>query len=224
MRAQRRDGGQTSIEFVAILLLLGLIIAMVASAGLARTVNLSMRSTVCEVVQDQDCDHQGNEGRQSDQSGEGFLDRVLTSAGSVLSVTGDVLRGGLNRVWHVGRLGINGPVSFAAWLYAEARGGDCYASPGLIFTCVNTRPQSMWQAPLFQVGNITISGEASVDSAVQGHETRHADQWAIFGGGLVFPLLYGLEQLRVRGRRSRNLFERWAGLEEGGYELPATPP
>lgn len=146
-----------------------------------------------------------------------MLDTVLTSALGALQATGDFFRAAANTLWHLGRLTINSTVTFLAWLYAESRDADRGGSPGLIVTCVNARPQGFWQSTTFQLGNLTLSSEARVDPVLQGHETRHADQWALLGGGLLFPLLYGLEQLRVRGRRERNLFERWAGLQEGGY-------
>lgn len=61
---------------------------------------------------------------------------------------------------------------------------------------------------------------------MQDHETRHADQWALFGGGLLFLLVYGAEYARTRRRPWRNVFERDAGLEDGGYirRLPRPMP
>ena len=47
------------------------------------------------------------------------------------------------------------------------------------------------------------------------HESRHSDQWAMFG--LAFPALYGAESVRTDGDFHRNVFERWAGLHDGGY-------
>ncbi|HMC41841.1 MAG TPA: hypothetical protein VKI20_02435 [Acidimicrobiales bacterium] len=73
------------------------------------------------------------------------------------------------------------------------------------------------------VGNVylTSGGEPAPD--LRRHEVRHADQWALLGP-VAFPILYGVAELvaRLRGKGPRaNLFERWAGLSEGGYVPPA---
>lgn len=50
------------------------------------------------------------------------------------------------------------------------------------------------------------------------HEVWHTRQWAIFGGGAIFPTLYGIETWRTDGDECENVFEIWAGLEDGGYK------
>ena len=35
--------------------------------------------------------------------------------------------------------------------------------------------------------------------------------------GSAFPVLYGAESARTQGDFHRNVFERWAGLHDGGY-------
>lgn len=52
------------------------------------------------------------------------------------------------------------------------------------------------------------------DVLVDAVETKHADQWSIFGP--PFWLMYYGVEVRTGGGR-RNWFERWAGLEDGGY-------
>ncbi|WP_277453432.1 hypothetical protein [Janibacter sp. DB-40] len=57
--------------------------------------------------------------------------------------------------------------------------------------------------------------------AIARHESRHVDQWAIgtvVGGPLALPTAYYLDSLLFP--LSRNHFERAAGLEDGGYEIP----
>lgn len=57
--------------------------------------------------------------------------------------------------------------------------------------------------------------------AIARHESRHVDQWAIAtvaGGPLALPTAYYLDSLLFP--LSRNHFERAAGLEDGGYEIP----
>jgi len=69
------------------------------------------------------------------------------------------------------------------------------------------------------VGNVFLTSEADVAPDLRRHEVRHADQWAVLGP-LAFPLLYGLAEAiaRLRGKGPEgNVFERLAGLGEGGY-------
>jgi len=64
------------------------------------------------------------------------------------------------------------------------------------------------------IGNVYLTGGSSPSKRLLRHETKHADQWALLGP--LFPFFYGLAELIGRGPK-RNLFERWAGLEDGGY-------
>lgn len=57
------------------------------------------------------------------------------------------------------------------------------------------------------------------------HEAAHRPQWAIataIAGPLAFPVAYGVDDFFFPG--SRNHFERWAGLESGGYQASGTGP
>jgi hypothetical protein len=62
------------------------------------------------------------------------------------------------------------------------------------------------------------------------HEARHSSQWALTGGVIGFPLLYGLASLwslaACRDAALRNVFEVRAGLVDGGYarRSPDGPP
>ncbi|HEY6276458.1 MAG TPA: hypothetical protein VIX86_08995, partial [Streptosporangiaceae bacterium] len=59
------------------------------------------------------------------------------------------------------------------------------------------------------------------------HEARHATQFACCGGVVMLPLYFlaaGLSWLLTGDFGSRNIFERRAGLAEGGYaERPLRP-
>jgi hypothetical protein len=79
-------------------------------------------------------------------------------------------------------------------------------------------------APAFTVGNVVLE---RVDDAVLArrprllvHESRHATQYALCAGPLLLPL-YGLAALwswlRAGDPATCNVFERLAGLEDGGY-------
>lgn len=56
------------------------------------------------------------------------------------------------------------------------------------------------------------------------HEVQHAEQWARGLGMVGFPLAYGLASLwswlTVGDAASNNVFERAAGLADGGYGAP----
>jgi hypothetical protein len=57
------------------------------------------------------------------------------------------------------------------------------------------------------------------------HEARHRVQWAIgtaIAGPLAFPIAYAIDEFFFPG--SRNHFERWAGLDTGGYSKSGTGP
>jgi hypothetical protein len=82
-------------------------------------------------------------------------------------------------------------------------------------------------APAFTVGNVII---LRLDDAALArrprllvHEARHATQYAWCIGPLMLPLYFaaaGWSWLRARDFSSYNVFERLAGLEDGGYPPP----
>ena len=107
---------------------------------------------------------------------------------------------------------------------AIARAGGAGRQPtrpdGLI-----TAPGYRWPvptAPAFTVGNVIIvrSGELLARERLVAHEARHAAQWAACGGVAFLPL-YALASAwswwRTGDAFSRNVFERAAGLTDGGY-------
>lgn len=79
-------------------------------------------------------------------------------------------------------------------------------------------------APAFTVGNVIVlrrGHEHLADNPrLMAHEARHTTQWAVCAG-LPFLPLYGLaaawSRVRAGDAFSRNLFERRAGLADGGY-------
>jgi hypothetical protein len=87
-------------------------------------------------------------------------------------------------------------------------------------------------APAFTLGNVVLLRQevptgadpiGSVPVALLRHEERHASQYA-WCGGILMPVLYlgaaGWSWLRTGDFFSRNLFERRAGLADGGYREP----
>src|SRR6516162_10627713 len=79
-------------------------------------------------------------------------------------------------------------------------------------------------APAFCLGNVIVTrldadGVRSSGSLLV-HEARHATQFACCGGVLMLPLYFlaaGLSWLLTGDFSSQNVFERRAGLADGGY-------
>jgi hypothetical protein len=76
----------------------------------------------------------------------------------------------------------------------------------------------------FCLGNVIVT-RLDIEGArgagiLLGHEARHATQFACCGGVLMLPLYFlaaGVSWLLTGDFGSRNIFERRAGLAEGGY-------
>jgi hypothetical protein len=77
-------------------------------------------------------------------------------------------------------------------------------------------------APAFTVGNVIIVNArwVPVPPAVFAHEARHATQYAWCGGLLMLPLYFtaaGMSWVLCGDFGAWNMFERQAGLADGGY-------
>ncbi len=77
-------------------------------------------------------------------------------------------------------------------------------------------------APAFTLGNVIITRHAVLarDSALLRHEARHCTQYAWCGGLLMLPAYFtaaGVSWLLSGDPGSWNVFERAAGLRDGGY-------
>jgi RHS repeat-associated protein len=104
-----------------------------------------------------------------------------------------------------------GPDQVAA-VYGEiTSGGNCHLR-GTRLECDGAA--SPLNGNPFTVGDVVLNpGSAPLNNTVFGHESRHSNQWAVFGGwGFLVP--YGLDYL-IEGRC--NSFERSAGYTAGGY-------
>lgn len=92
-------------------------------------------------------------------------------------------------------------------------------------------------APAFTMGSVVLFRRelpgwpedpvAAIRPALLAHEARHATQYAYCGGLLMVPAYLacaGWSWLRTGDPGSRNVFERRAGLVDGGYrERPVRP-
>ena len=113
-------------------------------------------------------------------------------------------------------------------LYAEATGGRVCSSTSEDYY-VALHEDYLGGARALNMGDITLSPGFSISRAqlttLAAHEARHRTEWAILtviGGPLAFPVAYGIDNFFFPG--ARNHFERWAGLESGGYGHEGTGP
>ena len=106
----------------------------------------------------------------------------------------------------------NLPATAGAVIWGRAHGGTCETQGDLTVTCSDM--DGGYANAATTVGNVWLYGDLDGPDRHR-HEARHADQWALFG--VAFPALYGGESVRTRGDYCQNVFERWAGLHDGGY-------
>ncbi len=84
-------------------------------------------------------------------------------------------------------------------------------------------------APAFCLGNVIVARGDGIDpgSPVFRHEARHATQFAWCGGVVMIPLYLaaaGVSWVLTGDFGARNVFERRAGLADGGYtDKPLRP-
>lgn len=86
-------------------------------------------------------------------------------------------------------------------------------------------------APAFCLGDVIVTrldrDAADRAEALLAHEARHATQYAWCGGLVMLPLYFaaaGISWLLTGDFGSRNVFERLAGLADGGYaDRPLRP-
>jgi hypothetical protein len=117
-------------------------------------------------------------------------------------------------------INLSTPVGLAV---AKAAGCSLQRGPrGLLVAQGYTWPVP--KAAAFTLGNVVLlrptAAHLAANSVLMGHEARHSTQYACCLG-LPFLPLYGAAALwsllRTGDLASRNIFERWAGLGEGGY-------
>ncbi|MDQ2811004.1 MAG: hypothetical protein M3Z75_03755 [Actinomycetota bacterium] len=119
--------------------------------------------------------------------------------------------------------------STLAGLGAAALGGTRLArGPDGLFTGTGYR-LPVPPAPAFCLGNVILTRDEHLDpdSPLFRHEARHATQYAWAGGATMVPLYLvaaGLSWLLTGDFGARNVFERLAGLADGGYtDKPLRP-
>jgi hypothetical protein len=84
-------------------------------------------------------------------------------------------------------------------------------------------------APAFTLGNVILTRHDVLgrETVLLRHEARHATQYAWCGGLLMLPLYFaaaGMSWLLSGDLGAWNIFERYAGLADGGYaDQPLRP-
>jgi len=112
----------------------------------------------------------------------------------------------------VARAVANLPSSAVAVVWGRTHGGTCTTHGDLMVTCESMN--GGYANGGTTVGSVWLYDDLDGTDRYR-HEERHADQWAMFGP--VFAVLYGAESARTGGDAHHNVFERWAGLHDGGY-------
>ncbi len=117
---------------------------------------------------------------------------------------------------------LNGSTLAGLLVAAAGRARPVRATDGLIVAVGYRLPVP--PAPAFCLGNVIVTrldtAGARGAGILLGHEARHATQFACCGGVLMLPLYFlaaGVSWLLTGDFGSRNVFERRAGLAEGGY-------
>ncbi|HEX6523646.1 MAG TPA: hypothetical protein VF070_27150 [Streptosporangiaceae bacterium] len=134
------------------------------------------------------------------------------------------------RAWYRLRLAvnaINGSTLTGAGVALLGRARLVRAADGLLLATGYRLPVP--PAPAFCVGNVIVTRLADIPagSALLRHEARHATQFAWCGGVVMIPLYLaaaGWSWAVTGDFGSRNVFERRAGLADGGYtDKPPRP-
>lgn len=120
--------------------------------------------------------------------------------------------------WILLRAWRNLPASALAVGWARAHGATITLGEDLFVEC-SGMPRGSYGRGGTTVGNVWLYGDLGGPHRRR-HELRHADQYALLGT-VPFLALYGLNALVTGNRPHRNVFERWAGLQDGGYSRPA---
>jgi hypothetical protein len=117
---------------------------------------------------------------------------------------------------------LNGSTLAGLLVAAVGRARPVRAADGLIVAVGYRLPVP--PAPAFCLGNVIVTrldaAGARGAGILLGHEARHATQFACCGGVVMLPLYFlaaGVSWLLTGDFGARNIFERRAGLAEGGY-------
>jgi RHS repeat-associated protein len=162
-----------------------------------------------------------------DECGVSCMRKVVTRMKATATATlrkltkrvggGTSFRKVVNRGWHVVRFAKNAPLTLAGYGLAEAAGGHCSLQKGLMVYC-SGMPKPLALSGGWTLGNTYMSHRRYSDQLRERlrHESKHSDQYVIFGGA-SWLVLYGGDAVIHKGNQGKMWFERWAGLKDGHY-------
>jgi hypothetical protein len=121
------------------------------------------------------------------------------------------------------RLVVNGVSTAGAWVYAVASGEN--ATLAVHTTWLSAPAPGLGWKGGTTIGNAFLTSKplrsVMTNSALLGHESEHASQWAWHGGGLLFLAGYGtasgISFLTTGDSACGNPYEEGAGFTAGGY-------
>ncbi|CAB4850164.1 unannotated protein [freshwater metagenome] len=106
-------------------------------------------------------------------------------------------------------------------IVAKSLGASLHRGPDGLVIATGARG-SFPRASAFTIGNVIVARGSLPGSDLQRHEARHSSQWACCV--VAFLPLYMMASVwsyfRAGNHFSHNVFERRAGLAEGGYPEP----
>jgi hypothetical protein len=120
--------------------------------------------------------------------------------------------------WDTYRAWSNSVFTTIALAWGTIHGGKCTNAGHDFFVCTEM-PGGYGGKGGVAVGNVYLTGDPSISAGEFKHEQKHADQWAMLGSGFITiyaSSFYGSEA--YRGDQCANLFEWWAGFEDGYYD------
>jgi hypothetical protein len=124
---------------------------------------------------------------------------------------------------------VNGSTAAGVLVALAGRAGLRRTGDGLLVAAGYRLPVPV--APAFCLGNVLVTRwpEEEFRGATRlfAHEARHATQYAWCGGLLMLPWYGGAALLSwalTGDFGARNVFERWAGLADGGYSAKGLRP
>jgi len=104
------------------------------------------------------------------------------------------------------------PYSLVGVVFAVATRGHLRLRKHLVIEAVGCR--SRLGGVQVTIGSVVINrSDEPMDERRLRHETVHVLQWALIGP--LFPIAYAVAYML---QRQCNVFERWAGFADGGYE------
>ena len=122
------------------------------------------------------------------------------------------LGGAFSKGGRAARVGITAAPTSLGTTWARMNGGSCRWNGTRWMNVCTGMSRGYGPQRGFTMGSTYLGGRGKADDRLIRHEAKHANQWAWFGGGAVFPLVYAV---------SPRTWESQAGLSDGCYQKPS---